>query len=1831
MPIYARQTPRGMQYADETGKVYTPEELAQQPHFDADGDSLVGKVVGAVSNFSFSQAADDYEKSRMADLAENGLPSYYDYWNKTDADKNQEVMNGADQVGITHSVAFQSSQQGQDELANFSKIQPVDFGEIVRDTPILAQRLANTDFMARSHDDIQNLSALEKVGRDMSLSYELTKDVYRLNEIDAEAAKKGQKFEDLETDVQEERRRLKANIDTLRKALPNSLFSVSGLTQMATQIGISFANSGQDVLLGAAGGAMMGAAAGSAIPIAGTTGGAIAGYVAGAGRGLWLGMARDQARQSMGEKYRELMEKGIDTYSAQKGAAINGAANFALGLVSLDRVAPTKIVQAVEQSNLLKKMGINTVEQSFIGALTGAASVISDKSAQNQSWLDWTPQDVDTVKNGAIDGALMGTMLALPGMGWAGVRKVMLKADEAKTGKRDPDVMKQYINEIVGNDVSLNTDNLYDYIQRLPEADAKKVLDALNVDATTLKNNLLTGQDTHITAGDLAKLPEEVRQEFYPDLKVDGLPSAREMQQTFEDDQTKNSDETPDYMDELDDDPTYKDFKEAAEHPEEAPEDYTKWEEEELNRRTDEAIDEIDNDPLYKAEEELQGKGGLHFDLQMFGLRDVKKIAKDFNDGKLNEEQEAQFEALAERYGFSSGSELAKEIIKRPSKSDAIDQRMARDRESVKAENGMDEESLKVKGEVNDSSVEKVSMERAALDEVATDAATKKRAKESDTLFERVADTVATLRETWTGDDEMKALLDKIHGGIEDARKEMAYNNRWFDAEKKLAFQVEVGKARAKMQRKIDALRKKLRETKGKDREQLLKERKEAKEKLKELNNNYREMQRDLKSRARLYKNIAKDDKAKRLARVGTIGAKDAKQIARTSLGNMTVREASNYKRFAYLARKAKAMSDRLYRKAINDRVKGVDKSKRELITETTEPTDDTYLIPALRWKNREVISTAMGNEAVRVDKWLRKQEEFFKSIQRQAKKVKPGEKNAFFHTEEDFAQLGRLLGNFGIELKGYTPKPDEPTLSMFIQSLNRKTGNSQSEPKGDTPKPGEMPLSKFIQNLNNKTGNVHVADWIENEAIKKPYDELTISELDDLVKAVKNLRRAMALEDKMFTGAKQEEIADVRNTQMKEWGTGDIKKGDYPEHGQNFKSFREHVATEYQTMDTYLSRLVGENSKMYDFWVLKVFQLGDKESKMIHKIADFHKAIWDRYTSKERNDMWNKKIFIPDLGINLTKSQMLSIAMNLGTADNRAKLFSNVPIDLEGAKNWNEDTVLTMLNDNMTAKDWGTVQKTWDISAGLWPQVRDHEKRISGFAPEEVKAVPFDVKMKDGTVIHMDGGYYPLSRDLRGQLKKDQQADVDLKNPIKNSASAARIQHNFTKQRTSAEYQISLDPQLFVRNINAEVHDLVFRDWFIDATRIADDGFYDAILSREGRGGVDMFKNYLKAIAGNDFSDSGYDVTNAFFKWAKKNTARSSIMLNFGVMAQNLANVVLYPYAMKGFGTMDALKAIIKYGMGDYWMRAFWWRKGREYVRNNLSPYMQDMMERPDYSMRMFQGQGRTVPKNAIQQRVNSFDRGMDALTEFSGHLMWLTDSLISVPMWRQAFEKKLAETGDREAAQLYADTLIRRVNGSSRKYEVSEFMRKDKGLASLMNTFMGFFNTEANRWIREAHMERQRPIKNLPRFSAFVASRVIVFALASNLLMGKGPDDEKKKQSPFEWAASGALSYPFTLFPLLKDVAPMAIDFALGGDNITYRPPIQFNPLSVALNAARYTAKGDAPKALESALKLGSYAVGLPQTFNNLFWNAYDYDQNNMDDWKFADLYRRRPSKDR
>lgn len=1698
----------------------------------------------------------------------------YDYYKGTNPDRNKELQDAAQSLGIAVSSAEMAPTYEQNKMIDETKTPKVLTGDDLANYPVLADIIRTPDNMAQSFDDLDNLANLEKSGGIITDAYKLAEATQELNDIDYKAMDNNQKLGELDADATLRRKELLARIALLENRNKDDPYFSFTLSNMLIDTGFDAVKSvtnpadsfGTDPI---AIGALTGM---TVLPTTGTAG-AVAKY-------FQYATSYRAGKAVAAQTYRTLSPK-YGAEAAKRGATAAGTAIAVLNLPFFGKVMSNYILKSATSTGMLKRMGIDVVESFMLGAGMGASQVAGEKIAAGE--MSFTAQDAKTIAEGGVSLAALGTMMNAPGYGWAGIRALSKQSRESKLRKRNPVLFEKFVNERMKYDdgepftVSIGGEELANYLANLDGKEAQKIYDVFDLTPEKLQLAIDTGTGVTTTVGKfLANVDPKHVDGMAEHISTNGKLTFAQMQEVYKTEEVKFDGE------EL--------FKENN------PEAEMKMVKDAIEVDAEEIRSEVEAEPVYLASNLLEGKpnkeqiNDLPFNLQLFGAKEAKTVAQEFIDGALSDEAMATMEAIAHKYGFSSAAELAQKILRSDTKEKAISRRKAKRINDALTELGLQDKQTELAFTDERQTVNDKNTDTTAVDVAKLEAETRnvERNNAVDKL-EAEAEKIETVYEELSLFDEAEKYLENLPKTQTQILRERI---KELKAEHKAIVKEIRAEQRAKKNERIEKEQAKATQEKAEIRAK-------HSEKLKEIRSKYEKIISDLRKEM-------KDDDQKRAAIRGTFLATEAKNRARAIIAELPISRSLDWRRLLQLANNARNRANVEFSKAINSTPEAL--AKKESLPEKTDklaPTEKSpkltkqeHLKLAAKFRNQELVLRAMAKESVRLKSSMavieREIKRDIKGLQNDITNANKG-KNTLTKSDEGHNALGELMEKFGL-----------------IREWQRQPSK-------------DVNFRAFVTRMDSTLGIMRIPNWILDamDGDNRSFNDLTYGQVVDVYHALKNIKQAANMENKMLSMEKAKTVTAVRDELIAELQSKPKRDWRNEKH-----QWARTIGFDQLNMDSIIGRLFGDNSRMHDIFIKKQWELtNDKRAWLFNQDAKV-RAIWDKYSKKEMKQM-NRDIYIEELGINLTKRQLMTIAMNWGNSGNREKLFPNnkekVPIEVYGAgERWNEQNVKRALENSLDKKDWETVQAVWDLLDGMKADIVVHEKKRTGFTPRMVEAEGFTVTLKDGSKMEMKGGYYPLSKDARDEALHAKDADKDrLSDMLQHPRGLTQTAHGFTKERTNAEYSVSLDPSLLSTHINNVAQDLFFRDYVSDLIRITrKDEFNYAVKDAMGQAGFNTLKNYCGQIVGDSYGEAGLRAANEVAHYLRRGMAAGSIVYNFGVIFQNLANMPLYVGAVEGFGVREMIHGIGKYGL-PFWSRDLLnWREHEKFLSENLSPYMLELLRQPDTTFRRLEDQS-----GVIGRQSNMF-------SEFSAHLMWMTDAFASVPMWLEQYNRILEKTGDKVRAREAADMLIRRVNGSPNKADQSQFIRADRDFYSFTNLFMGFFNTEFNRWYREASRFIDKPITDLPRMLAFIASRCILFALSSELLMGSGPE---KDESWGSWAIRKSIEYPFTLNMWTRDIVPPLIDTAMGQSAFSYRGSAIFQPANSAYNSAvslgkliHDPSKKRAEKFAQDLTLTGTYAMKMPKEIWALYWNAYDWLINDMS-FRAGDLLRRRPSKER
>ena len=511
-------------------------------------------------------------------------------------------------------------------------------------------------------------------------------------------------------------------------------------------------------------------------------------------------------------------------------------------------------------------------------------------------------------------------------------------------------------------------------------------------------------------------------------------------------------------------------------------------------------------------------------------------------------------------------------------------------------------------------------------------------------------------------------------------------------------------------------------------------------------------------------------------------------------------------------------------------------------------------------------------------------------------------------------------------------------------------------------------------------------------------------------------------------------------------------------------------------------------------------------------KVQDLTKALPKQTVKRWRDKFTDQRLLNRATGNPwvLSRDQLISIALNMGNASNRAKLT--------GGYGWNEQAVMDVLNESLSDAEWQYVQAIWDTIESLWPQIEAMEKRVNGIAPEKIESAP--ITTSAGV---LRGGYYPVVYDPRQSLDAELHGQKSGDALFENNYTRAATSRGFTKERTNVERPIHLSLSVIERHLSEVIHDLTHREAVMQADKFLTDrrivAAVDETLGPEVRR---QFRPWLQHIANEwAYDRAGGAAAEKFLRAMRRNAT-------FVGMAFRASTVF-----MQAAGFSDSAGTI-----------------GAKAMMHGLQAFGRNPKQAIDFVLER---------SGEVRARMDTLDRDIrEAARRHAGEKQILSaaqrfgymgigymDRLVVVPTWIGAYDKALAAGKDEQAAIYEADKAVRVSQGSGAAKDLASVQR-GRGTAGEAMKLMTMFYSYASGYYqrlrtlgRDVRKANASDIPNLVARSFFL---VIAPALLAELLAGRGPDEDDE-EGWAEWAFQKIALSVFNPIPLLRDVLPPAV----------------------------------------------------------------------------------------
>ena len=539
-----------------------------------------------------------------------------------------------------------------------------------------------------------------------------------------------------------------------------------------------------------------------------------------------------------------------------------------------------------------------------------------------------------------------------------------------------------------------------------------------------------------------------------------------------------------------------------------------------------------------------------------------------------------------------------------------------------------------------------------------------------------------------------------------------------------------------------------------------------------------------------------------------------------------------------------------------------------------------------------------------------------------------------------------------------------------------------------------------------------------------------------------------------------------------------------------------------------------------WDMIFRPIAEAEDREHRMSREYSARLKELFDKHYTKADKKAFTKKYYDKFLKKNVTREQLLALALNSGNKLNLERVLTG-----EGWK----DYQLVYVWGQLTRNDWEFVQGVWDLIDTMWPRIADLQRDITGMEPEKVEALGMRVKPKDSAPgdegMAIRGGYYPIAYDAdesrRVRELSEKQIYEDL---FETQYARAATRHGHTEARArSTGLKLKLDLSVISKHFNQVIHDLAFRRAVIDVDKITrSQAVQNAITAAAGDAKYSQIRPWLQNIArGGEIVRTGTGAADYIDRAAAVLRRRTQVTVIGFKLASGISQTMGYISAAQRVGAPRLARHIYHFARNPM----EWGAKAREvyakseFIRNRSS------------------GMDRDIRATVLDLR----NKGQwDDVTAKFFQLIVIADAAVVIPVWNAAYEKGIKKFGfDDKKAVLYADSVVRDTQDVGAPKDLASIQR-GSNLRKLLTMFYNSANTQFNMAQEAVLKYRMGKSGKLELLGAF-AFLIIIPAIIEELRYG-APDDEDDEDdgtwnTVSKWAKAVA-AYPFSFVPGLRDI---------------------------------------------------------------------------------------------
>lgn len=578
---------------------------------------------------------------------------------------------------------------------------------------------------------------------------------------------------------------------------------------------------------------------------------------------------------------------------------------------------------------------------------------------------------------------------------------------------------------------------------------------------------------------------------------------------------------------------------------------------------------------------------------------------------------------------------------------------------------------------------------------------------------------------------------------------------------------------------------------------------------------------------------------------------------------------------------------------------------------------------------------------------------------------------------------------------------------------------------------------------------------------------------------------------------------------------------------------------------ETFLRRLDGGKNGpavryIYDPIDKATRKFNEYQEKSMYRLARDVKAV---YSKKQLFDVRNDHLYNVGELRNVTKEQIIMLALNWGTEKNRQRALETIQS--------NEVEMERAFQEYMTDKDWEFVIRTWEHINSFYEERSKVQEELYGNPLKKEKGITFTIGGRE-----IQGQYFPIVYNPKVNAKVSDFETEDIAKTMVASNAIFGTGMGATKSRLDVVKgkSLMLDFDVIPNAITEAINHVTMRKAVTDVNKLVGNSrFQEYIVDKFGMETYQFLRTWVR----DNWKDEAakLDAWGRLVMTLKKNTSTAVMAGRVSVALQNALNI---PVAMYRIGVGNTLKAISDAGMGFYGVGTAKYNANRDFVLSQ-SIFMRERVQTLDKDLKQgleIGGKGlRIGDTNIGGYKSEQLANIRDDINQMGFRLLTETDFALSIPVWKFAYDQKILELQSKEGvtaefveqeAISAGDRAVREIFGSGDTKDSAGIQRSRNALTQLFVPFYSYANTLYN-----ILAEGSYALKDQRNYGQFI--RMMWWTLAAQALgmmaykaMTNGDDDspEDLVKSFVEELASQSIMG----VPIVRDIANITMRNILG-----------------------------------------------------------------------------------